>query len=407
MALWLILGGLLLAGCADVTESLNPANWGSNAAETEPVPGANEDFPNLSSVPEPPENVTSIEEIQQVEQALIADSANAQYSTAAVQRVDDETAIEPMPEPPPEVVEEEVIEEVVVDEEVEADGEVIDDVIVDEDVIIEDDVEIEGDDGAALEVVETEDVAIAEPEPEADVVDVVDVVEQADMVVAEPTSSEAVIMETEIAAPEPEILAPVGSPDDALPPQQVTRAVTTHEIVEDTGAAAIDTAEVLEVEVAEPAAATGQEGMSQTFDALFAASGPEAVAAASTTTITATGYQTLVAVIKFGEGSSALDANDRRIIKDLADAHGRQGGAIRLAGFASRDTGSSEDTDEMLVNLQISIDRATAVADELVRQGVASDDIVIDAQGAQASANLASGQFDAADQRRVDVYFTN
>jgi outer membrane protein OmpA-like peptidoglycan-associated protein len=147
--------------------------------------------------------------------------------------------------------------------------------------------------------------------------------------------------------------------------------------------------------------------MSQAFDALFAASGPEAVAATSTTTITATGYQTLVAVIKFGEGSSALDANDRRIIKELVDAHGRQGGGIRLAGYASHHAGSTGETDEMVVNFEISIDRATAVADELVRQGVARDEIVIDAQGDQAFANLATDKFDEADQRRVDVYFTN
>jgi outer membrane protein OmpA-like peptidoglycan-associated protein len=115
----------------------------------------------------------------------------------------------------------------------------------------------------------------------------------------------------------------------------------------------------------------------------------------------------LVAVIKFNDGSSALDANDRRIIKDIAASHSRQGGGIRLAGYASRQAGVAEETNELLANFNISLDRATAVADELVRQGVASDNIVIDAQGDQASVNVASGQFDEADQRRVDVYFTN
>ena len=138
-----------------MTEDLNPANWGSDAAETEPVPGEDEDFPNLGSVPEPPEDTISLEEIQQVEQSLLADSANAQYTTGTAQRVDDESTIEPMPDPP-EVVEEELIEEVIVEEEVEVDGEVT------EDVILEEDVEVEIDGGAALDIDEAEDVAVAD-----------------------------------------------------------------------------------------------------------------------------------------------------------------------------------------------------------------------------------------------------
>jgi outer membrane protein OmpA-like peptidoglycan-associated protein len=61
----------------------------------------------------------------------------------------------------------------------------------------------------------------------------------------------------------------------------------------------------------------------------------------------------------------------------------------------------------MLINFNISVDRAVAVADELVRQGVASDNIEIDAKGDGASVQVASGEQDAAEQRRVEVYFTN
>jgi outer membrane protein OmpA-like peptidoglycan-associated protein len=164
--------------------------------------------------------------------------------------------------------------------------------------------------------------------------------------------------------------------------------------------------------------------MSQTFDTLFAASGPDAaeggenpvpefveadVATVETPapTITPTGYQTLVAVIRFSLGSTALDDNDREIIQSIADAHRQRGGHIRLAGYASKDSEGSGDTEEMLENFNLSVDRATAVADELVRQGVASDAVVIDAQGDSASSGLAQGQSSAAEQRRVDVYFTN
>jgi outer membrane protein OmpA-like peptidoglycan-associated protein len=310
-----------------------------------------------------------------------------------------------------EVIDEVVIdEEIVVEEVVEDDGEVVDEVV--DEVIVEEDAEIEVDEGAAVEVVEAEEVAVVVTQPAVGEVEVAEEVVGED-VVLEPVAAEAVVMETEVDVPEPQIMSPMESPDDALPPQRVT----TVAVVEEPVPGAVGVSEVLveddavEVEVAavEVAAAPDptQGSMSQTFDALFAASGPDATADTPTTTITSSGYQTLVAVIKFNEGSSGLDANDRLIIKDIAASHERQGGAIRLAGHASRQAGVAEQTDELLANFNISLDRATAVADELVRQGVASDDIVIDAQGDQAFVNVAGGQLDEADQRRVDVYFTN
>ncbi len=427
----LVLGGLVLAGCADWTEDLNP--WDTDTSENEPVPGEEEDFPNLGSVPDPPEDVTTLEEIEQVEQSLLADSANAQYTTGTYQRADDETTIEPMPDPPvvEEEIVEEVVEEVVVEEEV--DGEVV------EEVIIEEDVEVEVDEGAALEVIETEEVAVVEAEPEIIVVD-----EQ--LAAVQPAAGETAVEEVdeiEVASVEPEIMQSTGSPDEALEPQRVTRSVTEVEAVVESAAgdttetdvvlieetAAVETApaqpaeETVVVDIA-AVERTDQGGMSQTFDSLFAASGPETVvggsgetsavtvneipiASAPAPTITATGYRTLVAVIKFGNGSSALDNNDRRIIKDLANAHRQRGGGIHLAGYASHHAGADDNTDELLANFNVSVDRATAVADELVRQGVSSDDILIDAQGDQAFVNVASNQPDEADQRRVDIYFTN
>jgi outer membrane protein OmpA-like peptidoglycan-associated protein len=429
--LLLVLGAMPLAGCANFTEDINPANWGSD--DTEPVPGEEEDFPNLGSVPDAPQDMTSIEVIEQVQQSLLADSANAQYTATVQQRVDDETSPEPMPE----VVEEVVVEEeVVIEEEVETDDGTVEEVVIEEDVqteeIIEDD---DGDgDGAALEVVETEDVALAEPEP----ADAVDVAEEETVAEVQPAAGVVAIDEVDVVAPEP-VAAPVMSDDDALPPERVARAVPVSEVVEEVAVeeVAVEEVAVLEPEIVEPVMATetveveavepappGQATMSENFDAMFEASGPGAEAGGSNAvpefvvadieavstpapTITATGYQSLVAIIRFDSGSSVLDADDRRIVKELAEAYRERGGRIRLAGYASRDHGGADDTDEMLINFNMSVDRAVAVADELVRQGVASDNIEIDAKGDAASVQVASGELDEAGQRRVEVYFTN
>jgi len=423
---------------------MNPANWGS--AETEPVPGEDEDFPSLSSVPDKPDDLTSIEVIEQVQQSLLADSANAQHTAGATNRVGDETSIEPMPEV---IVPVEVEEETVIEEDVESGDGSSEEVIIEEDVDSDgdtttDEVIIEEDSGASLEVEDTEDVAVVEPAPaEPEAVQVV-VAEETSMASVQPAAGVAVV-EEEVAAPAPAVSAIV-SDDDALPPQRVSRAVETEATVAEADvpepgvmeSAVVETAVVetapdesemvtqtVEVAAIEPApAAPSQSSMDQTFDTLFNASGPEGDADASNPvpafvaadndvvvtqapTITDSGYQALVAIIRFNTGSSALDDNDRQIIGQLADAWRQRGGGIRLAGYASRDQGSVADADVKLANFNISLDRAVAVADELVRVGVPSDDIEIDARGDSAAVALASAGLDEADQRRVEVYFTN
>jgi len=151
------------------------------------------------------------------------------------------------------------------------------------------------------------------------------------------------------------------------------------------------------------------------FDDLLSASGPGAgtaeqpivIAQAETAPATQAAFttvglptaETLAAIIRFGDGSSTLGATERDIVRQLAAIHAERGGKIRLVGHASRPAGSMETTNQQLVNFNISLDRATAVAEELIRLGVPSNEVVVEAAGDnQASA-------DAAQDRRVDVLF--
>jgi outer membrane protein OmpA-like peptidoglycan-associated protein len=158
------------------------------------------------------------------------------------------------------------------------------------------------------------------------------------------------------------------------------------------------------------------------FDALFGASSPNAnvavqnVAAVGspTTTIndatfttagTAEVAQTLAAIIRFGNGSSALGAEERRIVAQLAAIHAQSGGLIRLVGHASRSGGNLQSADAALVNFKISLDRATAVANELIRNGVPRGDILIEAAAATDSMAAGAGVQNEAIDRRVEVFF--
>lgn len=158
------------------------------------------------------------------------------------------------------------------------------------------------------------------------------------------------------------------------------------------------------------------------FDDLFGASSPNAgaglqnVAAVGspTTTIndatfttagTGNAAQTLAAIIRFGNGSSALGADERHIVAQLAAIHAQTGGPIRLVGHASKTGGNLQSTDAALVNFKISLDRATAVANELIRNGVPRGDILIEAAAATDSMAADAGIQNEAVDRRVEVFF--
>ncbi len=158
------------------------------------------------------------------------------------------------------------------------------------------------------------------------------------------------------------------------------------------------------------------------FDDLFGASSPNAgaglqnVAAVGspTTTIndatfttagTGNAAQTLAAIIRFGNGSSVLGADERHIVAQLAAIHAQTGGPIRLVGHASKTGGNLQSTDAALVNFKISLDRATAVANELIRNGVPRGDILVEAAAATDSMAADAGIQNEAVDRRVEVFF--
>jgi len=79
---------------------------------------------------------------------------------------------------------------------------------------------------------------------------------------------------------------------------------------------------------------------------------------------------TKVATILFGNNSSRLTRRDRQILRDVTALQREKGGTVRVVGHASSRTRSMDRVKHKMVNFQISLSRANAVVRELKRLGV-------------------------------------
>ncbi|MGH6717763.1 MAG: OmpA family protein, partial [Alphaproteobacteria bacterium] len=103
------------------------------------------------------------------------------------------------------------------------------------------------------------------------------------------------------------------------------------------------------------------------------------------------------ATVYFGDGSARLSQEARETLLRVAYDYGATGGAIRIVGHASAGSGS---TGAKLANLDVSMNRAVAVADALAELGVPTNAMTLEA--ASDNAPLAAG--DPAHNRRVEIY---
>ena len=90
-----------------------------------------------------------------------------------------------------------------------------------------------------------------------------------------------------------------------------------------------------------------------------------------------------VATIYFKNGSSRLGARDRVVVRDVVSMYRETGGIIRIIGHSSGFAASQASGRSKLVNFKVSLDRANAVAAELMRHGVQPDRIDVSAQGTE------------------------
>ena len=103
--------------------------------------------------------------------------------------------------------------------------------------------------------------------------------------------------------------------------------------------------------------------------------GPAARPAASTLG----GRRYLASTIYFGHGSASVTEAERQEIARIAKAAAANGAAVQVIGHASARTADLSLRDHETANLAMSMKRAQAVADVMIRAGMPSDRVIVEA----------------------------
>ena len=122
---------------------------------------------------------------------------------------------------------------------------------------------------------------------------------------------------------------------------------------------------------------------------------------------TAAGPGQLAAIIFFSHGSAELDARDYSVLSDVAALRRERGGSLRVVGHASSRTHNATPDEHQLANFEMSLTRANAVLEQLLRLGVPADAAHAEAVGDAEPVYhefMPSGE---AGNRRVEIFLEN
>jgi len=116
---------------------------------------------------------------------------------------------------------------------------------------------------------------------------------------------------------------------------------------------------------------------------------------------------TRVATILFKNGSAGLDANDRKILADVARLQRQHNATVRVIGHASQRTQNMDPATHKQANYRVSVKRANQVASALQQMGISSDKILTAAMGDNNPIYLEVMPSGEAGNRRTEIYLTN
>ncbi|MEH6525190.1 MAG: OmpA family protein, partial [Sneathiella sp.] len=125
------------------------------------------------------------------------------------------------------------------------------------------------------------------------------------------------------------------------------------------------------------------------------------------TNYAATDGTTPVEIIFFQQGSNRIGRNDKQKLKKIADTQQRSGGVLKVVGHASSRTRELPLDEHMIVNLNASQRRATAVAQTFLDLGIAGDDLIIESVSDAAPLSLEAMPSEEAKNRRVEIFLLN
>ena len=111
-----------------------------------------------------------------------------------------------------------------------------------------------------------------------------------------------------------------------------------------------------------------------------------------------------VGTIYFGDGSAQLSTQDRSILQAVTDVFGQMGGRVRVIGHSSMGARTFNSAQREAVNFKMSLKRANAVANELIRQGIPPENVEVVAEGDRTPVYAETSQTGAAYNRRTEIF---
>lgn len=119
---------------------------------------------------------------------------------------------------------------------------------------------------------------------------------------------------------------------------------------------------------------------------------------------TGSGAPGQVGVVYFGSGSAEIDAGDVAKLRQVAEAYRQRGGNIRVVGYASSYTRDMDPMHHQMVNFNVSVRRADAVARELTKLGVKPANIFVSARSDSEPVYLESMPAGQAGNQRAEIF---
>ncbi|WP_218048741.1 OmpA family protein [Curvivirga aplysinae] len=355
---------LSLNACTNTTQDVVDGvsgGWFSDSTEEEDqsIPGEDEEFPAVGTVPERPEEPELKRDFDALQSGLVADNQNAQYSDQVIRSQSIPTNETPIQAPQP----------------------------VQEDVSAPATPPVASSETVAKSATTTAPSPVAEaPKPAPTPVE--------PKITSKPSNAVAVPVATtgqstsNVAQVAPKPVEPAPAPVPATPAPAVEAAKKQVVVRPTVSAQNTDAGTVVDV-----------PNVQASEEAVAAISANRAEEAASNGTHIATLYYSI--------GNAVLSANDKAVLGQVADLYVRNGATgVAIIGHASIPV-SPRVTNPALVNYKVSLDRAVNVTETLKALGVPADMILMDARGANDPARLGDTDLDHAYNRRAEIYFLN
>jgi outer membrane protein OmpA-like peptidoglycan-associated protein len=338
---------------------------GAAACSTDTAESEEAEYPKLGDVPKEPDGQTSLAEAREIEEGLKADRQNARYTEEELRA---DTSVQPASKP----------------------------VVTEERVEIQEEVK-RTDDGETVTESVTTVTETATEAPEK-------VEETATETVSEAKETVETVTETKVAEPVAEsagktATAPVAttvvssqgveqifeqkladsSADKTSVPQNTRFAAETPEVNEPAEPTSTST----------PALTTPDDG-GRVIENYAASDGTEPVE-----------------IIFFREGSHRVNADDKRKLSKVARIQKQTDRKIRVVGHASSRTRDLPINEHMIVNLNVSQQRAAAVAQALIDLGVDGSDLIVESVSDAVPITTEDMPSIEAKNRRAEIFLLN